>query len=121
MNNNQKDRWDKSQIIVSILSSILIPIVIALAGYFINDTIKDREIRLKYIEIAINILSEKPSQDSIGLRLWAIDIVAKYSELKLSDDALEELKRTALPLRKVLQDENGDIITDEKGDPILLE
>jgi hypothetical protein len=40
--------------------------------------------------------------------------------LELSNDALEELKRAALPLRKVLQDGRGNIITDGKGEPILF-
>jgi hypothetical protein len=53
------------------------------------------------------------------LRLWAIDVVEKYSILQFSEEALEELKQSALPFRKILLDSEGKIIRDEKGQPIF--
>ena len=113
--NSQKDNWDKAQI----FGTLLIPVVIAISGYFINNTIKAKEIRLQYLEMALNILSEEPNQETIGLRLWAIDVVEKYSILQFSEEALEELKRSALPFRKILLDSQGEIIKDSKGQPIF--
>ena len=113
--NSQKNNWDKAQI----FGTLLIPVVIAISGYFINNTIKAKEIRLQYLEMALNILSEEPNQETIGLRLWAIDVVEKYSILQFSEEALEELKRSALPFRKILLDSKGEIVRDKRGQPIF--
>ena len=111
----QKDYWDKAQII----GTLLIPIAIAVFGIFINNTIKEKEIKLKYIELAISILRDEPKQETIGLREWAINLVQKYSIEKFSEGALEELKRSALPYEKLLKDTKGEIIRDTTGEPIF--
>ena len=77
----QKNYWDKARII----GTFLIPIIIAIFGYFINHTIKENEIRLKYIEIALNILREEPNQETTGLRSWAIDVVQKFLIIEFSE------------------------------------
>jgi hypothetical protein len=112
--NEKKDLWDKAQII----GTLLIPVVFAIFGFFINNTIKEKEIKLQYIEMALGILREEPSQDSIGLRLWAIDVVQKYSIVGFSEEALEELKKSALPFRKILKGSDGKIIRGADGKPI---
>jgi hypothetical protein len=113
--NRKKDYWDKAQII----GTLLIPIVIAIFGLFLNNTIKEKEIKLQYIEMALGILREEPNQDSIGLRLWAIDVAQKYSIVGFSEEALEELKKSALPYRKILKDSEGKIIRGADGKPIF--
>jgi hypothetical protein len=113
--NKNKNFWDKAQII----GTVLIPVVLAIFGFFINNTIKEKEIKLQYIEMALGILREEPSQDSIGLRLWAIDVVQKYSIVGFSEEALEELKKSALPYRKILKDTEGKIIRGTDGKPIF--
>lgn len=117
MNNRkeQKDCWD----ILQIIGTLSIPVVIAISGLFINNTIKEKEIKLKYIELAISILRDEPNQETIGLREWAISLVQKYSIEKFSEGALEELKRSALPYEKVLKDTKGVIIRDTTGKPIF--
>jgi hypothetical protein len=111
----KKDWWDKAQII----GTLLIPIVIVISGFLINNTIKEKEIKLQYIEMALGILREEPNQDSIGLRLWAIDVAQKYSIVGLSEEALEELKKSALPYRKILRDSEGNILRGADGKPIF--
>ena len=90
---NQKDCWDK----LSIIALALFPIIIGVCGYFINTNLKEKEIRVKYIEIAVDILSEKPSSDSKALRDWAIDVLEAYSTVDIKDEAISELRQTALP------------------------
>ena len=113
--NEKKDFWDKTRII----GTLLIPIVIAILGFFINNTIKEKEIKLQYIEMALDILREEPNQDSIGLRLWAIDVAQKYSIIGFSEEALEELKKSSLPYRKILKGSDGKIIRGADGKPIF--
>jgi hypothetical protein len=117
----QKDCWDKFSIIANFLALLIVPMVVGYYGSLINTTLKEKEIKVKYIEIAVDILSEKPSSDSKALRNWAINMLVRYSPLDIKDEAITELKRTALPRKNYLLDETGEIITDEKGNPILSE
>ena len=50
-------------------------VVIALFGTFINSTLKQQEIRVEYVQIAISILSEEPTNDLQPLRAWAVDVL----------------------------------------------
>jgi hypothetical protein len=106
-----KDFWDKLQIV----SVFLIPLVLSLCGIKIDKTLKEQEIEAKYIEIATGILRDKPSEDTLELRTWAIDVVQKYSHVPLTKEAVEELRQTALPVKSYLTDEQGNFFTDEKG------
>jgi hypothetical protein len=107
----KKDLWDKFQI----LSVCLIPLVLGIYGYIIDETLKEREIKAKYIEIATGILRDKPSEDTLALRTWAIDLVQKYSQVPLTKEAVEVLRQTALPVKSYFIDEQGNFYTDEKG------
>lgn len=113
--NSRKDNWDKAQII----GFILIPFVIGIWGYFINDNIKEKEIRLQYLDMALNILSQEPSKDADGMRLWAIDVVEEFAIIQFSDEALKELKRSAFPFRKMLLDSEGKMLRSADGKEIF--
>lgn len=112
----KKDWWDKAQIV----GAILIPCVIAFWGYFINNSIKQTEIKTRYFQMAIDILQEEPNKETIGLRLWAIKIVEECSFVPFSEEALEELQRSALPYRGFLTDTAGNIIRSTDGRPINI-
>jgi hypothetical protein len=111
----EKDRWDKFKII----ALIAVPLVIGFFGHSINSTLKQREIEVKYVEIAVSILREKPSEQTAGLRDWAVEVLRSYSPIPLGADVIEELKRNPLPGNIFLTDEKGKIITDQKGEPII--
>jgi hypothetical protein len=82
--------------------------------------LKQVEINQKYIEIAVGILNGKPTPEAIPLRDWTIDIIDKYSEIKLSKEAKKLLKEKQLSKIQYLTDEKGNHITDEKGNRIIL-
>ena len=115
----QKDLWDKFKIIAALIAA-LTPIVIGACGYFINLTLKERETKVRYVEIAVSILREKPHQETKALRDWAVDVVSSYSPIPLSTDAINELKQNPLPGHAFLTDESGNFITDENGDRIEM-
>ena len=81
---------------------------------------KQVELNQKYIEIAVGILNSKPTPETIPLRDWAIDIIDKYSEIKLSKEAKKLLKVKPLSKVQYLTDEKGNNITDEKGNRLIL-
>ena len=111
---HKKDCWDKSRIIFSIISSIVIPIVLGFYGYTINSTLKDREIKIQYVKIAVKILSNEPTEETSALRNWAIDVFSEYSEVAITDTVISELRETSMPIDYLI-DDAGNYLTDDAG------
>ena len=109
----KKDCWD----IIKIVSTIFIPIVIAISGYCINATLQKNEIKVKYVEIAVKILSNKPTSETSALRNWAIDVFSEYSEVTITDTVISELRKTSMPIDYLI-DDAGDYLTDDAGNPL---
>ncbi len=97
MNNKQTFSVDKWKLIISAFASVFIPLVIFAVGLMIDNTIKQQELSVKYVELAVNILSEPPAQETKNLREWAIKNIKKYSEVPLDDKVQEELKSESFP------------------------
>jgi hypothetical protein len=55
------------------------------------------EIDAKMLEIGIGILQTEPNAQTTNLRLWAIDLINKHSDVPLSSRAQSELQKTPLP------------------------
>jgi hypothetical protein len=120
------------------IAKIALPVILAIGSCVLNESYKAKEQQLKqvelsqnfiqkrvelnqkYIEIAVSILNVKPTPEATPLRDWAIDIIDKYSEIKLSKEAKKLLKEKPLSRIKYLTDEKGNHITDEKGNRIIL-
>lgn len=89
---NFSPAWKKLQTISSLLTSLLIPIVIAFVGSSVNSTIKSNELGLRYVELAVEILKEEPKSETENLRKWAVEIVNNYASVKLKKAAQKELE-----------------------------
>ena len=93
---NFLEQWAK------IASLILIPFLIALSGYRIDDTISRRAAKIEHIKIALGILQpqkdESPDQQRILkiLAPWAIQLLDGEENVKLSGE-----QKAALMERKV--------------------
>lgn len=123
---------------IEIASKISVPIILFVLGNQIKESYQAKEQQLrqvelnqnlvqkqgelnqKYIEIAVGILNSKPTPETEPLRDWAIDIIDKYSELKLSKDAKKLLKVKTLSKVQYLTDEKGNYLTDEKGNRLIV-
>ena len=110
-----KDCWDKSQIVFV----ALLPVVLAVSGYFINETLKEREARTEYVRVAASIL-RNPRPDAQVMRSWAIKVLETYSEVSLGDNVKSELEKTALTAPTYLRTEGGEYVTHEKGNRIVV-
>ena len=110
-----KDGWDKSLILFQIIAWLAIPIVITIFGSIIDSSLKDREIKLKYVELAINILRDEPNTENINVRKYAIAILSKYSEIPISDDLKISLETKPIVKGKFITDDNGIFPTDDHG------
>jgi hypothetical protein len=69
------------------IMGLLIPATLAIVGYFVQNAIKQKEINGRMLELAIQILSEKPTEEKVPIRKWAVATVNKYSEIKLDQKA----------------------------------
>ena len=91
-----KDIWDKISTLSVLLASVLVPLVVAVVGNAYTSVLKESENRLKYTELAIGILREKPSADTQDIRSWAVDIINQYSGVPLTLKARQQLLRSQL-------------------------
>jgi hypothetical protein len=89
-------KWKKFQILATAIAALLIPLVIAIVGHSVNSSIKQNELSLQYVQLAIGVLNQKPTTETKNLRLWAIDVVNNYSSVKLSRETVGELQSTVL-------------------------
>lgn len=75
--------WKKAEIVASILASIALPLILGFGGWWVNKSINERELRVKYIDIAAKVLqldqlSSKIDQSSV--RDWAFQIINNNSQ-----------------------------------------
>ena len=91
--NKSKDIWDKLPAISAFMASVLIPIVVLLAGNSFAERMKVSDASLRYTEISLSILRSEPSADTESLREWAIEVLSKHSAVPLSANAQAELRK----------------------------
>lgn len=100
MADQPRDGWSKFRDFATGGSLLLIPLVVAGIGYMIDLSTKDRDVRIKTVQIAISVLKEEPdvkdAHDSV-LRSWAMDVIDQYSGVPLPPGARKELQIKGLP------------------------
>jgi len=79
--------------ISDVVATVVIPLVIFLVGNKISRNFREKEIRTRYIELAVDVLKEMPGKNQASLREWAVDIINRYSEIPLPEDARHSLIR----------------------------
>jgi len=84
---------DKLQKIAAIAASILVPVVLLIFGAVINGSIKERELAVKYVEIAIGVLNQPKTEQNQATYDWAIEVVNKYAGVKLPKEAIAEIEQ----------------------------
>lgn len=91
-----KDIWDKLPPLSALIASVLVPIALAVIGNSYATAMKEAENRVKYTELAIGILKEKPSPDTQGVREWAINVASQYSGVAMDSSARQQLLASRL-------------------------
>ncbi len=91
----RKDGWDKLQILGV---SLMAPILLALVGSCFNDSIKQRDIEVRFVEMAIGVLKQDPAKhpNTKEIREWAFDVLVQHSPVDFSESARQELKNEPL-------------------------
>lgn len=85
-----------------ILSSIAVPIVLAVAGYAVNKSIADRNVGAEYVSMAIRVLSNKDASKDGDLRSWAVAVVDKTAPIPLSPSLRTKLASGSVVLTKTV-------------------
>lgn len=94
--------------VLKIFSALALPIVLAVLGYWFNDSLKSRELNVKYVEIAVNVLSQPPSEETKSLRQWAITLINQHAAVKIDDNLRDILVNDeALPANVLSSPKRG--------------
>jgi WD40 repeat protein len=81
--------WER---IGRILSLIAIPVVIAIIGAVIQDTLSRSALSRDYVQLAVSILTTDKTKTPQELREWAVDLLDANSPTKFSKDVADRLK-----------------------------
>ena len=96
---DKKDGWDKLKVIATAFGTIAIPVILGAVGWQVNLSLKERDVRLRTVELAVGILQENPKEapETPVLREWAMDVIDAYSGVTLPAKARQELLQQPLP------------------------
>jgi hypothetical protein len=93
---------DIRTVVISAITALTTSGLVALVDY----TIREREMDIKMMEIAVGLLKENPEGPLQPARVWAVDVISYYSKggVPLSDGASVALKSTPVDveLRRML-------------------
>lgn len=83
--------WEKLKVVSLVTASLMIPLVVAYLGNAVSKDQKDKEIGVRYVELAAGILRTKPNPQTKALREWAVAVIDHYSQVSLPKEAKDEL------------------------------
>lgn len=86
MANNSIVDWIKA------FTGIAIPVVLLLLGNNFSSVIKEKELKMQYVDLAVQILQQEPSEENKNIRNWAIEVINKYSNIPINSETRKELK-----------------------------
>jgi hypothetical protein len=85
-------QWEKLKVLSTLIATLAIPVVLALVANSFSKDQKEKEIGIRYVELAVQILRSEPNSETKALRTWAISIIDHYSQVPLPAEAKNELE-----------------------------
>jgi len=73
---------DKLEQIAKILSLIAIPVVVAIFGWLVQNSLSERSVKQEYVKLSISILKEPKDTIEPSVRDWAVDLLNQNSPTK---------------------------------------
>lgn len=116
-----KDTWDKLGVIAGLLGSVAIPLVLVIAGYYVqkslSDILRQEQHGEKLVEIAAAVLSANPESHAARpeIRDWAVAVLNHYSEVPLSKEAESALKEVPLVVPDIASESRVELFSKELG------
>lgn len=89
----------RAQMYVTMLSSVALPLVIAVVGGCYNVNMKNSENSVRYVELAIAQLRAPPTPETSALREWAVGLLDSQAPVKLSPAAKRQLMSNPLSVQ----------------------
>jgi WD40 repeat protein len=86
------DRWDAVEKAAKLLSLVAIPVVLAVVGWLIQNSLSERNVSQEYVKLAVSILEQPKDKAENALRGWAADLLNQNSPTKFSPEVLQALK-----------------------------
>ncbi|GAB4114404.1 MAG: hypothetical protein Tsb0027_03100 [Wenzhouxiangellaceae bacterium] len=102
MSSPERDLLGKVQAWASIVSSIAIPVAIALMGWVVQNKIANEGTRKDYVSMALDILTTPETVEQEQLRAWAVAIVDKNSPVPLSGELRTQLEKGEVTIRSFI-------------------
>ena len=84
--------WDNIEQGAKVLSLVAIPVVLAIVGWLIQDTLAKRSVGQEYVKLAVSLLTESKEKADPLLREWAVDLLNTNSPVKFSSATAQRLK-----------------------------
>jgi hypothetical protein len=76
---NRMDNLTKAKILSGIFAKLVIPFLLGFFAYEYTSAIKEKDRQLRFVELAIEILSQKSDPADSPLRKWAVMTLNAYS------------------------------------------
>ena len=92
---NTPPKYEAAKNIATIFSAIAIPVVLTIAGYYIQRQLADDGLKKDYVGIAASILKENPANQEPDLRKWATRVLEENSPVPFSEKAKAGLQTGA--------------------------
>jgi hypothetical protein len=92
-------RWSALQIALAI-ATVSSPIAVAYTAGRIADSSARRAANVELVKLSVGILQGTPTDSTRGLRRWAVDVLARYSEVPIPSalkSSLADSLRITLP------------------------
>ncbi len=83
--------WDKISTTSNLISAVLIPIVLGYIGNSVSLALKESDVDLKLVELAVDVLKQEPEQGDSSLRIWAIAVLNEKSPIPIETKVQESL------------------------------
>lgn len=79
------------------LIAALTAAIVSILTNLISAKIRNRELDIQMLHIALGILREDPEKDDDVFRTWAVEIFKKYSDVKVDSNMEKKLLKQKLP------------------------
>jgi hypothetical protein len=75
-----KDSWDK----IAIFAKLLVPISVAILGFYFNKALKEKDVQAEYVKLASTVLqSQDTSSATKQMKKWAFSLLKKTTPVPM--------------------------------------
>jgi hypothetical protein len=85
-------QWEKLKILSTVIATLAVPVILSVVANSFSNFQKDKELGIRYVELAAQILQSEPNSETKALRTWAISVIDHYSPVPLTKEAMSELE-----------------------------